>query len=85
VVFGAMDLPPRQRFGDLELSPLRRVVFQHMPWGFSFAFNRFDEAEGCRVDFDARIHDPAAVQSFIVRYQRLAGAVAASPDLPLGS
>ena len=84
-VFGTMNPPSPRRFGGLDLTPQRRIVFEHMPWGFSFSVNQLDEAEGCRVDFDARIHDPAAVQSFIAGYQRLAGAVAASPDVPLAA
>jgi amino acid adenylation domain-containing protein len=83
-VFGTMNPPPPRRFGGLDLTPQRRTVFEHMPWGFSFAVNQLDEAEGCCVDFDARIHDPAGVRSFIAGYQRLASAVAASPDVALG-
>ncbi|MDX6675302.1 MAG: hypothetical protein QOH11_2720, partial [Solirubrobacteraceae bacterium] len=47
-------------------------TFEHMPWGFSFAFDHWDEAERCRVDFDTRMHDPAGVRSFVDRVQRLA-------------
>jgi non-ribosomal peptide synthetase component F len=81
-IFGVPDRPPTMRFGDLEVEPLKRT-FEHMPWGFSLAFDGWDEAARCRVDFDARIHDPAGVRSFVDRVRRLAGEVAVHPDRPL--
>ena len=81
-VFGVSDRPPTMRFGGLEVEPLKRV-FEHMPWGFSLGFDRWDEADRCRVDFDARIHDPVGVRGFVDRLAGLAGDVAARPDRPL--
>jgi non-ribosomal peptide synthetase component F len=81
-IFGVSDRPPTMHFGGLEIEPLKRT-FEHMPWGFSFAFDGWNEAERCRVDFDTRIHDPAGVRSFLDRVRRLAGEVAVDPDRPL--
>jgi non-ribosomal peptide synthetase component F len=81
-IFGVSDRPPPMRFGGLEVEPLKRT-FEHMPWGFSFAFDRWDEAERNRVDFDARLYDPAGVRAFLDDLQRLAGEVAADPDRPI--
>jgi non-ribosomal peptide synthetase component F len=81
-IFGVPDRPPTMRFGDLEVEPLKRT-FEHMPWGFAIAFDGWDEAERCRVDFDARIHDPARARTFVDRLRRLAGEVAVHPDRPL--
>jgi amino acid adenylation domain-containing protein len=81
-VFGVSDRPPTMHFGGLEVEPLKRT-FEHMPWGFSLAFDGWDEAERCRVDFDARIHDPTGVRAFVAQVQRLAGEVVADPDRPL--
>jgi amino acid adenylation domain-containing protein len=81
-IFGVSDRPPTMRFGGLEVEPLKRT-FEHMPWGFAIAFDGWNEAERCRVDFDARIYDPAGVRSFVDRLRRLAGEVSVHPDRPL--
>jgi hypothetical protein len=81
-IFGVSDRPPPMRFGGLEVEPLKRT-FQHMPWGLSIGFDRWDETDRCRVDFDARLYDPVGVRSFVDGLQRLAGEVAADPDHPI--
>ena len=81
-IFGVSERLPPLRFAGLEISPGERV-FEAMPWGFSFAVDRFYETSRCRVDFDARIHDPAGVRAFIAAFRRLAGEVGLEPDRPL--
>jgi hypothetical protein len=82
-IFSATDPMPRIRFADLEMTPLRRV-FGSMPWGFTMGVDRNWEAERCMARFDARIHDPDAVRSFVERYGRLLESICADPDRPLG-
>jgi acyl carrier protein len=83
-IFGLADQAPVQRFGDLEITGLR-PSFPVMPWEFSLTMDRWLEADGCSAVFDARVHDPDGVRSFIAGFQHLAGAVAAHPDRLLGS
>jgi hypothetical protein len=73
---------PRVRFEGLEVSPLERH-FGQMPWGFTIQIDPYWETERCYAAFDARIHDPAAVRSFIEAYRQLLRAVSSEPERPL--
>jgi len=74
-------LPPVW-FEGLEVSPLKRS-FGTMPWGFTIQLDPYWETERCLAAFDARVHDPGAVRSFIADYQRLLGGIASEPERPL--
>jgi amino acid adenylation domain-containing protein len=74
-------LPP-VRFEGLEVSPLKRS-FGTMPWGFTIQLDPYWETERCLASFDARVHDPGEVRTFIADYQRLLGVIAAEPKRPL--
>jgi non-ribosomal peptide synthetase component F/acyl carrier protein len=69
-------------FAGLEMSHVDRV-FGSMPWGFSLQFRRGGVNESFTATFDARLHEPRAVRSFVKRYQRLLGRVCDEPDRPL--
>ncbi len=73
---------PPIRYEGLEVSPLERF-FGDMPWGFTIQVDPYWETERCVAAFDARIHDPAAVRSFIAAYQQLLRDVSSEPERPL--
>jgi amino acid adenylation domain-containing protein len=81
-ILSAWGTLPPMRFEGLEISPLKRA-FGAMPWGFTIQLDPYWETERCLASFDARVHDPGAVRSFIADYQRLLGAIASEPDRPL--
>jgi amino acid adenylation domain-containing protein len=83
LIFNPSDRRPL-RISGLELTEGSRS-YPAMPWEFTFGPNRRREASGCKVAFDARIHDPAGVREFLGRFQSLAAAVCADPDRPLGA
>lgn len=70
------------RFAGLEMSHLGRV-YGSMPWGFTLQFRRSSVAECFTATFDARLHDPRAVRTFLKRYRRLLARVCNEPDRPL--
>jgi non-ribosomal peptide synthetase component F/acyl carrier protein len=70
------------RFAGLEMSHLGRV-YGSMPWGFTLQFRRSSVAEDFTATFDARLHEPRAVRSFVKRYRRLLAMVCDEPDRPL--
>ncbi len=70
------------RLGEAELvQPERRM--ETMPWGFSVTMDPANESTGCRVDFDARLHDPRGVRSLVSRFAALLDEVTRRPDAPL--
>jgi non-ribosomal peptide synthetase component F/acyl carrier protein len=76
------NLGPPLRFGGLAATRLP-PVFGSMPWGFTLQLFRAREVERCRATFDARLHDPRAVRTFLKRYRRLLASVCDQPDRPL--
>jgi hypothetical protein len=83
LLFNPTDQRP-PRISGLELTVMKRQPLT-MPWEFTFSPRRSRESSGCRVAFDARIHDPAGVRDFVGRFQRFAAEVCANPDRPLGA
>ena len=83
-IFAVADQSAPVRFGGCELRWLERR-FEAMPWGFTLAFDRFDEERRSRVLFDASLYEPAGVRRFTERYIRLLGAMASRPDERLGA
>jgi hypothetical protein len=81
-VFSVVEHPP-PAFGGLEVAALK-PIFPVMPWEFSFVTDRWQESSRCRATFDARVHDPSRVRSFLADLQGLAGQVGVHPDVPLG-
>jgi hypothetical protein len=81
-IFGVANNSLPISFAGLEMSHLGRV-YGSMPWGFTLQFRRSRVAESFIATFDARLHDPRAVRSFLKRYQRLLGMVCDQPDRPL--
>jgi non-ribosomal peptide synthetase component F len=81
-ILSAWGTLPPMRFEGLEVSPLKRS-FGTMPWGFTIQLDPYWETERCLASFDARVHDPGAVRSFIADYQRLLGLIASQPERPL--
>ncbi len=69
-------------FGGLEMSHLGRV-YGSMPWGFTLQFRRSRVNESFQATFDAHVHDPRAVRSFLKRYRRLLSMVCKQPERPL--
>jgi non-ribosomal peptide synthetase component F/acyl carrier protein len=69
-------------FAGLEMSNLGRTVGS-MPWGFSLQLRRTRVDESFAATFDARVHHPRAVRTFLRRYRRLLGMVCDRPDRPL--
>jgi hypothetical protein len=70
---------PDLRVAGIELGPPRYTIVG-MPWGFSFIIDPNRESDWCLTMFDARIHDPKGVRSFIERYRRFAARVVAKPS-----
>jgi non-ribosomal peptide synthetase component F/acyl carrier protein len=76
------NLHPPLRFGGLVATRLP-PVFGSMSWGFTLQLFGAGDVERCRATFDARLHDPRAVRSFLKRYRRLLAMVCDQPDRPL--
>jgi amino acid adenylation domain-containing protein len=83
-VFGRSHQLPPMCFGGLELAPVPSRL-QLTPTGFTLLVDRSYEADRCHAYFDPTSYDSGRVRGFIGRYQRLAAAVGAQPDLPLQS
>jgi non-ribosomal peptide synthetase component F len=81
-IFSGGDPLVPASFGGLEVTSLRRT-FESMPWSFSCVTSPWDEADGCRAAFDARLCDPEGVRAFIGGLGRLLETVAAAPQRAL--
>jgi hypothetical protein len=55
-----------------------------MPWGFCLKTDRYNEANGCRATFDARIYNPTRVRKWLRRFARVLDIASENPDLPIG-
>ncbi|HMD54551.1 MAG TPA: condensation domain-containing protein, partial [Phycisphaerae bacterium] len=56
---------------------------QGMPWGFTLAFDQFNEAHRCRASFDTRLYDPLLVRAFVEQYIKFLDAASCNPNLPI--
>jgi hypothetical protein len=81
-ILSVANLNPPLRFGGLVATRLP-PIFGSMPWGFTLQLFRVGDVERCRATFDARLHDPRAVRTFLKRYGRLLAMVCDEPDRPL--
>jgi non-ribosomal peptide synthetase component F len=84
VIFHVSRHRAAARLGDAKLDRLPDQ-FGTMPWGFTVNLDEYNEAQDCRVMFDAGRHDPSRVRAFIDHYRRLLDAVSRQPDLPIAT
>ena len=56
-----------------------------MPWGFSFSVWETQGQQIFATTFDAGLHDPAGVRTFVDQLLKLLGAALHRPDVPLGT
>jgi amino acid adenylation domain-containing protein len=82
-IFSVRSPMPHLPFGKVEQIP-EDPTLMSMPWGFNFTVDQLEESHRCQADFDAHLHDPAAVRRFIDRYTGLAEVAGGNPDRPLG-
>jgi hypothetical protein len=82
VIFTIPDQTGAHTLGGVELTWLERRL-ETMPWGFSLSLDQHDEERRCRVAFDARTYDPAAVHRLLDRYVRLLDAASTHPGRTL--
>lgn len=80
-IFKVIDRVPPMRLGDAEVSVLRRRGLGVMPWRFTVALAPQGEGGDCRVEFDARMHDPRKVRAWLERYQGFLEAISHNPEL----
>lgn len=81
-IFSVRSPMPHLPFGKVEQIP-EDPTLMSMPWGFNFTVDQLEESHRCQADFDAHLHDPAAVRRFIDRYAGLAEVAGGNPDRPL--
>lgn len=89
-IFGGQGLTLPAKFDELDLTVhshgfkgFESVQPATMPWGFSLNFDLNHEEYQCDVTFDARIHDPAKVRSFVEVFFRSLDGFSASPERPM--
>lgn len=82
LIFNMNSSVQRLRLGEAELTQPRRRI-RTMPWGLSITMDPANEQTGCRVDFDARLYDPAGVRRLITQFVNLLENGAAQPELTL--
>jgi acyl-coenzyme A synthetase/AMP-(fatty) acid ligase/acyl carrier protein len=83
VVFNVWEHTMPVRFAGIEMRLQGRHV-EGMPWGFCLTTDRYNETNGCRASFDARIYSPARVRKWVRRFARVLDNASENPDLPIG-
>jgi hypothetical protein len=83
VIFSAAPESSDFQFAGCEASRVPHDVVR-MPWGFVFFMDELTP-DASKVDFDAGLYDPAAVQRFVARYRALLQAVADHPAASIGA
>jgi condensation domain-containing protein len=81
-LFAFIPSLPELPCGEIELLPATPALVT-MPWGFTLRMDEGPEGDSCHAFFDAHLHDPERVRSFIDRYLALAERAVAQPDQPL--
>jgi amino acid adenylation domain-containing protein len=81
-IFGIRDDRRTIRFAGLEMTPMVRVLGA-MPWRFTFSPWIAPDGEYCRATFDARLHDPRKVRTFLGHQLSLLERICAEPERPL--
>jgi amino acid adenylation domain-containing protein len=82
VVFNVWEHTMPVRFAGIEMRLQGRHV-EGMPWGFCLTCDRYNESNGSRASFDARIYNPARVQKWLRRFTRILEKTSENPDLPI--
>jgi acyl carrier protein len=74
-----------RRFCGLSVTPQANTRSAEMPWGFSFSVWETQGQQIFATTFDAGLHDPAGVRTFVDQLLKLLGAALHRPDVPLGT